>query len=189
MKFVCPFPDPWSKIYQSLKYAWEIGGEKGLPPPVPLILNGWHTNDIEKYKRWKETVEWAKGNGLENLIPELQDDEKYMVWHMTSYEVGPMGGPMYLPWDYEPKNVPLDSDVKDALEKLKQNWDRIAGNNLASATCPVRLTGRKKIRLIVVANPTVKPPWGDWNCLYPGEFRRTFTRFRKAVNDTFHRLL
>ena len=53
-------------------------------PPLPPILVAWHmTNDFDKRDIWKGTVAWAKQNDLEHLIPELTDDERYMVDGMS----------------------------------------------------------------------------------------------------------
>lgn len=183
MKFVCPLPVPWDEIYQALKERWEHGGKKSPPPPVPLILNGWvFSNDVEKAKRWRQTLDWAETYGLESLIPGLRDDQKYMVSDLSSYRVGPMGGPMFLPWDLETKEIPSDSEVQEALEKLKWEWDLIVGHDLARITSPVALTGKKKRRLLIKADKRFKPPWGDWDYLGPGEERRTFTYLRRSVN-------
>jgi hypothetical protein len=47
----------------------------------------------------------------------------------------------------------------------------------------VAFTGKKARRLLVQAEGTATPPWGGWSYRSPDEAkRRTFTRFRSAVN-------
>src|SRR3990172_3370380 len=119
MEFVCPLPPLWNKIYRRVRSAWLKGGSQGSPPPVPLILNGWvYSNDLDKKRRWESTVEWARERGLENLIPEIEQSQSYMVTELTAYEVGPMGGPMYLEWDYSPKPTPSAAEIESALRSL-----------------------------------------------------------------------
>ena len=85
LKFVCPLPIPWLRVHQGLLSAWEQDGRHGKPPPTPLILSGWgFTNDVEKARRWTETVAWAEKNGYSRLIPEFAAEEKYLVTVMTS---------------------------------------------------------------------------------------------------------
>lgn len=70
----------WNNIYLALKSAWETSGRTGDGPPVPLILNGWaFSSDLDKHRRWQNTLEWANQHGLAHLIPELSEAEKYLV--------------------------------------------------------------------------------------------------------------
>lgn len=181
VKFVCPKPIYWSEIFQVLKKAWERDGQIGLGPPVPLILNGWaFTNDVQKNQRWEETVEWAQTNGYSKLIPELSNGQKYQVNEMTSY-LGPYGDTMY-PWDFEPKQIPSKEEVEKALGTLRDNWEKVVGANLAKISTPIRFTGRKRRRLVVLVDANTQPPWGTWQeRLYAQKF--AFTEFRKAIND------
>lgn len=183
MQFVCPLPMPWAATHQRLCCAWDHCGRPGDPPPVPLILGGWgSSNDVEKYERWTALVGWAKRNGLGHLLPELADDEKYVVYRMTDYVVGPLGGPMYLPWDFTEKERPDDASVVAALSKLQTHWSEVAGGEMATHTEPIRFSGQKLRRLLVRADPSNQPPWGTWARLDPGENRRSFTRLRAAIN-------
>jgi hypothetical protein len=44
---------------------------------MPLILNGWaYSNDVEKMRRWEETVTWARDNGSPEII-EIPDEDFY----------------------------------------------------------------------------------------------------------------
>ncbi|MFN7037546.1 MAG: hypothetical protein ACK4SN_14400, partial [Bellilinea sp.] len=101
MKFICPLPYVWAEIYDRLYSAWQERGSKGDPPPIPLILSGWvFSNDLAKKIRWEMTLQWAREQGLEHLIPEIDRHQAYKVATITTYTIGPMGGPMYLNWDY-----------------------------------------------------------------------------------------
>jgi hypothetical protein len=182
--FVCPVPLAWVRVHGLLRNAWEQDGRQGTPPPTPLILGGWfHTNDVEKARRWRETCTWATENGYTHLIPDFAREEQYQVVAMSSYDIGPLGGPMYLPWSFDPKEKPSDAAVSLAMEKLREQWASIAGPTLAPITRPLRFTGIKKRRLVVLADGSTKPPWGEWHYLAPGERRRTFMALRQAVND------
>ena len=80
MKFVCPKPQPWLAIYDTLKAAWEAAGSNGARPPFPLILNGWmFSSDFDKHPRWLDTIKWAEERSLSHHIPELKADDKYEV--------------------------------------------------------------------------------------------------------------
>jgi len=96
---------PWHEVFERLtSYAQTHLCTPPLPP-IPLILSGWvYSNDVEKMERWKETVTWAKNNGCADLI-EIPAGEFYYVDEPSSYTVGPLGGPMYHPWDFEEKKT------------------------------------------------------------------------------------
>lgn len=184
---ICPKPIRWHEIFKDLEQAWELTGNDGSPPPKPLILAGWnYSNDIEKKSRWEETINWARENKLEYLIPQIADGDLYIVDNPIAYTVGPMGGPLYLPWDYTSKNKPSPAEVDEALKKLKENWEKIVGRELSLVTKPLRFTGKKQRRLLVLAEAKAIPPWGTWAELYWGNQRHSFTVFRKAVNDAIH---
>lgn len=190
LKFVCPLPDPWMRVHQALLRAWEQDGRQGKHPPTPLILSGWaFTNDLDKAARWRETVAWAEKNGYSRLIPEFPEEEKYLVTEMSSYDIGPLGGPMYLPWSFDAKERPGAAALNQALVKLKENWESIAGPELAAITAPLGFTGAKKRRLLLQADGLKKPPWREWDRLGSGDRRRRFTAFRKAVNDAIAPLM
>jgi hypothetical protein len=107
----------------------------------------------------------------------------YAVDELSSYEIGPLGGPTYCPWDFTSKTRPSEAEVGQALSVLTDGWCSIVGPPLASVTCPLSFTGKKKRRLLVFADPQITPPWGSWFALASGAQRRAFTQFRKAVND------
>lgn len=183
-------PMSWIRAHQLLMSAWERDGRHGKPPPTPLILSGWaYTNDMDKAMRWKETVQWAKENGYSHLIPEFTEEEKYLVAVMTTYDIGPLGGPMYLPWSFSPKEKPSNEALRQAMMTLKEQWESIVGSALSSITSPICFTGAKKRRLLVQVDGSKKPPWGEWNRLVPDHRRRTFTVLRKAVNEAIAPLM
>lgn len=184
MKFVCPQPKSWAEVHSALTCAWETSGREGAPPPIPLILNGWtYSNDLEKAQRWQETVIWAKGRKLGRIVADLRDQDKYCVQEFTSYNVGPLGGPIYLAWNFEVKPIPDAGSVRTALALLIKDWLTIVGSEMDSMTKPLRFTGKKKRRLVVKADAAQVPPWGSWNHLGRGADRRAFTRLRWAINQ------
>lgn len=183
MKFVCPQAGSWARVHTILTRAWEEAGREGPPPPFPLILAGWcYTNDLEKAQRWQETVIWARDHNIEHFVADVPEKDKYCVEEFTTYDVGPYGGPMYLPWRSDPKPAPNGENIQSAMAILLREWPAIAGSELARITRPLPFAGKKKRRLAVKADGEQVPPWGGWNHLAPGEERRAFTRLRCAIN-------
>jgi hypothetical protein len=181
--FICPQPQIWHEIYQKLETAWKAQGRVGNEPPRPLILGGWNfSNDLEKKRRWEETLKWAKENNLEYLISEISSDDSYFVENPNDKPINPMGGPMYLPWNFSPKVRPTDEVIQKALQLLKDNWVQIIGQELGLVTSPIRFTGRCRRRLLASARADYEPPWGEWDTLYNEPFRSHFRVFRRAVN-------
>lgn len=152
-------------------------------PPVPLILAGWAcSNDVEKMKRWEETVAWARINGCGDFV-QIPDKDSYYVDEPTSYTVGPMGGPMYRPWDFKGKDRLPPNQVAEHIETLKYRWQEIVGPEHARVTSPLGFTGAKARRLLIQADAKVRPPWGGWTQLSAVKSeRRSFTSFRASVN-------
>lgn len=179
---ICPLPVIWDAIYRRLLEASRTGDGSNPPPPVPLILAGWaFTNDTEKQERWKATVTWADRHGFQGLIGALSAESMYRVEIATKYAVGPMGGPMYLPWTFDPKPALSSAERQQVLRLLEGHWSDVAGS-VASATRPLRLTGRKGRRLLVAARPDAIPLWGTWTTLAKNGRRRHFTRLRASIN-------
>lgn len=102
--------------------------------------------------------------------------------HPTDYIIGPAGGPMYLPWNFDPKPVVSEDRTAEAIKTLAANWQKIAGQDLCHVTRPLAFTGDKSRRLLVYAEPSAKAPWGSWAELSFGPERREFSRFRSAIN-------
>jgi len=128
-------------------------------------------------------VDWASANGCAGIVEGISDQDFYQVEKLSNYSVGPMGGPCYRPWDFEAKIRPPEAELAKHLEYLCAHWGDVAGSSLASITQPLALTGKKARRFLVCAEPTAIPPWGGWTYRSPDEAkRRTFTRFRSAVN-------
>ena len=185
LKRICPNPIPWHEAFQRLaEYAQQ---HPCIPPspPTPLILNGWvYSNDVQKLERWEETVAWVAHNGCTDLVSGIPDRDFYFVETPTTYTVGPMGGPMYRAWDLTIKDVPLSEQLARHMDTLRSRWPAIVGQELARITRPLAFTGEKARRLLVFSNGDAKPPWGGWAHLSAIEAeRRTFTRFRVAVNQ------
>ena len=183
MKRICPNPIPWNHAFERLtKHA------KGYPcipasPPTPLILAGWaYSNDDEKMRRWQETIAWADANGCPEVVTDIPDADFYFVDNPSKY-IGPLGRPMHRPWDFEAKDRPSSEDLDHCLKALKSGWSEIVGEELGRATRPLAFTGKKARRLLLHADANVRPMWGGWCYLSHLESeRRTFTRFRAAIN-------
>jgi hypothetical protein len=180
---ICPKPIPWHDVFQRLTIYARTRPCIPPSPPVPPILAGWtFSNDVEKMRRWEGTVAWARRNACPEIVALLGEDF-YYVDKPTSYVVGPGGGPMYRPWDFEKKERPPSNQILQYLETLKSHWRDIAGPELAQATRPLAFTGKKARRLLIRADPTTRPPWGGWSHLFPLESeRRVFTSFRASIN-------
>ena len=184
MKRICPNPMTWKEIFYRLTNYAQSHPCTPASPPKLLILSGWtYTNDVEKMRRWKETIEWAAKNGCSEIVIGIPDQDYYFVEEPTSYEIGPMGGPMYRAWDFEAKNRPTSEQIKKHKDTLLSQWSEIVGNEIASITHPIAFTGKKARRLLVLADDNTNPPWGGWRHLSTQESkRRTFTHFRAAIN-------
>lgn len=181
---ICPQPAIWYQVFERLQAHARSHACVPAQPPMPLILNGWaYSNDTDKLHRWESTVDWANKNGCAELLTGIAEGHFYCVDTPTTYTVGPMGGPMYRTWDFQPRNKP-DALVLDSLLKtLISRWTEIAGPDISPITRPLQFDGTKARRLVVLAKPSATPPWGSWTQLaHDGEKRRTFTRFRAAVN-------
>jgi len=183
MTRICPKPMPWNKIFKRLTAYARTHPCVPPSPPIPLILAGWvYSNDIDKRWRWEETIVWANQNGCPDLVAVTEKDF-YYVDKPTSYPVGPLGGPMYRPWDFKAKGRPDPDQLSGYLTMLTSRWQDIVGLELARATRPFAFSGAKARRLIVHADVTTHPPWGGWSYLSSVESkRRMFTRFRAAIN-------
>jgi len=185
MTRICPNPMPWNEAYKRLTGFTESHSCVPPNPPKPLILNGWvYSNDIGKKNRWDDTVKWADKNGCMELVNNIEDGDFYCVDEMSSYQIGPMGGPMFRPWDYDSKNRPSSEDLQEHLDTLLSRWTQIADKELSQITRPIAFTGNKARRLLVKVDEESKPPWGGWDYLSDCEpERRTFTKFRSAINN------
>ena len=184
MKRVCPNPMPWNEAFTRLTKFAKAHPCTPPSPPKPLILASWaYSNDVEKMQRWEKTVAWAADNGCIEVVTGIPDHDFYFVSEPTTYVIGPTGGPMYRPWDFDSKARPSPEDVARHFEMLKSRWSEIVGLELAHITHPLAFTGEKARRLLVQAEYSASPPWGGWAYLSSVETeRRTFSRFRAAVN-------
>lgn len=180
---VCPLKEKWHEVYEQLLAYAESHDSILSKPPVPLILSGWwYTNDIEKMKRWNDTILWAMNNNCQRIV-DIPEEHFYYVEKPTSYAIGPLGSPMYNPWTFDSKERPSTEEIFEYLKILTSYWKDIAGLDLAKSTKPITFTGLKARRLLVEADAKTNPPWGSWFELSIDKVkRRTFTRFRSAVN-------
>ena len=180
---VCPKPMVWQSIHRRLLSIAE-GKPELSKPPVPLILAGWaYTNDLQKMDRWSQTVSWAEEADCSDIINTLVEEEFYYTEDVSNYDIGPLGGPLFRPWDSIAK-CPLDSTEKEkTLHNLKKYWPDIAPG-FSGSTEPIALTGKKARRLLVLVLKDIQPPWGKWdNLSHIKEKRLKFTFFRSAVNE------
>jgi hypothetical protein len=184
MHRVCPSPRAWAHAFERLKSYSQLHPCSPPSPPPALILSGWHyTNDVEKKERWEQTLAWAAANGCSTLLTGISEVDFYFVHELSSYAVGPYGGPMYLPWNNEPRSRPSVEELQQYTDSLSLFWPEIVGTELALITRPMTFTGKKARRLLVEAEATASPPWGSWSDLSHIESkRRTFTLFRTSIN-------
>lgn len=180
---ICPNPMPWHDVFGWLTAYAQRHQCVPSVPPSPLILAGWaYSNDTEKLRRWEETVTWAIRNGCPDLVAVL-DEDFYCVDEPASNTVGPLGGPMYRPWDFEAKERPSPEQLAAHLTTLTSRWQEIVGPELGRATRPLAFSGVKARRLLVQVDAAVSPPWGGWSHLSAVESERwLFTRFRASIN-------
>jgi hypothetical protein len=181
---VCPNPALWYKIFQNLEQYARAHNCNPQDPPRALVLSSWnYSNDLERKTRWEETLQWASTNNCLDMVEGISDSEFYEVEELTTYQVGPMGDPLYRPWNYEKKNLLSQNDTESYLKYLISNWESIVGKELSRVTKPYVFTGEKARRLLVYCEESYNPPWGAWSHLSNIESeRRSFTAFRKAVN-------
>jgi hypothetical protein len=133
--------------------------------------------------QWTNTVAWAHTNGCNQIVDQISDEDFYYVSNPTTYVVGPLGGPLYRPWDFHPKPTPSSDMINRHFEILSSNWAEIVGADLGKVTRPLYFSGKKARRLLVQANPHIQPAWGNWHFLSNAEGeRRAFTQFRGAIN-------
>lgn len=183
MHMICPNPMPWNDVYTKLCMFAECHSCTPLKPPVPLILAGWaYSNDYEKMERWRQTIEWAKANGCEQITAAVKETDFYYAHNLSDYDSGPLGGPMYLEWNFESRIRPSDDELVVALDLLRSNWEQIVGDELGEVTYPHAFTGTKRRKLLVKALHSFTPSWGGWEFLASTSVRRDFTRFRESVN-------
>jgi hypothetical protein len=181
---ICPIASEWAKVHGELIEYSRTTVCLPPEPPSPLILAGWaYSNDIDKKNRWQETVAWAVANGCSELVLSIPNDLFYRVSKPTSYTVGPMGGPMYLLWNFEARSRPSTELIESSIVKLKADWPSFFAGNIYESLEPVRFTGKKCRRLLVNITGEAVAPWGDWGQLPRLETeRRKFTALRKAIN-------
>jgi len=181
---ICPNPSRWDGVFKQLVEYAEANSCNPSRPPTPLILAGWaYSNDFDKMRRWKETVDWASANDCVSIVEGLSDQDFYQVKELSNLPTGPMGGPCYRPWDFERKVRPSAEQLAKHFEYLRVHWADIVGSTLSSVTSPVAFTGKKARRLLVRADGAATPSWGGWSHRSSDEtMRRTFTHFRSAVN-------
>ena len=180
MIFVSPQPNTWYAIYLRLKSQWEKDALGGVsPPPMALVLSGWTmSNDQDKLDRWQATLKWASESGYSHLIPALQTHEEYMVSELSDYR------PYNLEWKTIPAaHNPSKEEVRDALAKLIEGWNKILDEDFARYTAPIFLSGKKSRQLLVSYKGGLLPPWGSWVDHLAHGRPSKFSEFRRQVNS------
>jgi hypothetical protein len=182
----------WMRVHRRLLEHYRQN-RCGLPPPGPLIFSAWYgSNDFQKLRRWELTIEWAVHNGCTHILPEIPDDdfydylddEFYVVDELSDDTYGWIDGGIHLPWTDDAKECPSPAELAKHLECLRAQWPTIADERIVQVTQPSNFTGCKARRLLVDVTGDAVPPWGDWTSLSRVEDeRRTFTRFRAAINE------
>jgi hypothetical protein len=168
-------PWVWDEVYRRLRDA--AAKAELPPPPVPLILAGWDvSSDAEKQDRWRDTVAWAEKNGMNPSLTNIDERSMYVV-DQLSYRA-----PTYSYLRFEPKPRADGAARAKMLATLRTKWAEIAGPALAAYTSPLRFTGKKGRRLLVLVKTDEAPPWGSWTSLAYDSRKRNFTAFRKAIN-------
>lgn len=92
MKRICPNPMPWNAAFERLTKFAQSHPSVPPEPPIPLILAGWaYSNDIDKMRRWEQTVAWASKNGCPHFLSNIPETDFYFAKNPTTYAVGPGG--------------------------------------------------------------------------------------------------
>lgn len=184
-KFVCPLPIAWNKVHESLERHWIAAGSNGEKPPTPLILNDWSfSNDVDKRNRWLSTVRWAEKNNLTHLIPKkFPSKDSYMTEHLSDYEIGPGGGPLYLPWNFKSRPIISKEKVELIFKDILLLWNSNKHEKIFQITKPLKLSGKKSRALICEVPTDQQPPWGAWELIKKDEISRSqFRTFRSSIN-------
>lgn len=156
-------------------------------PPVPLILAAAGESDASKHHRLRQQLEWADRHDLlDGALARLAaiPVEQWNASSLTSWSQDSYTLPGHWGWTSDPKPKMSAKTATKLIERLRANWDEIAGHELGRVTSPLRFEGAKRRRLVVLAKSDASPPWGSWYFLARDERRRLFTRFRAAVNAT-----
>ena len=86
----------------------------------------------EKMQWWDENA-----NGCPDIVNEIADADFYYVENPSTYTVGPLGGAMYRPWNFETKMRPAPEDFKRYLQALVIRCPEVIGVELARVTRPL----------------------------------------------------
>ena len=177
-------PVDWARIHTLLAQE-RLRRRLSVPePPVPLILAGAAFSSASAIRqRWTDLLDWATAHGLlglliEHLPPAPDVDVAESIAGIS--EDGRGCWPEYGEQSHQKKKRPSDATVAATLKQLQANWADVAGAELATCTRPLRFSGHKRRRLVVMANPNSKPPWGSWYSTSRNP--RAFTKFRKEIN-------
>lgn len=174
---ICPNPQEWLAMYELLPARRH--GDASYPG-LPLILGGWwDSSNAQKRQRLIAQIRYAGREGVLDAVDRYLRSLPDSAWHRGDVSKPVRSWPEYSRHPPSPK--PATADVLHALRYVSEQWEGIAGKDLASHTRPVRFTGRKRRRLVVAADPTHLPPWGSWSAILHNP--KSFSMLRGAVNS------
>jgi hypothetical protein len=142
-------------------------------------------SDASKHHRLREQLEWAdRYDLLDGALARLAaiPVERWNTGSVGSWNEDSYPPPWHWGWTSDPKPKISAEDATKLIERLRAHWHEIAGQELGRVTSPHRFKGVKRRRLVVLARGDASPPWGSWFFLARDGNRRSFTRFRAAVN-------
>ena len=75
---ICPTPFAWLRVHEQLMRASRKRPDIRERPPKPLFMDAWmYASDIQKHRRWQETLKWIERHGMQEHLLNLPDDDWY----------------------------------------------------------------------------------------------------------------
>ena len=86
---------------------------------------------------------------------------------------------------HDPKPKLSREEKKELILRLRENWEKVVGVELARITEPKVFKGKKSRLLLVQYKPgSYRPPWGSWWYIRENiNERYHFRHLRKAINE------
>lgn len=180
-----PLPADWARIHGLLSQERNRVAGRAIPePPVPLILAGAAFSSAAEIRaRWSALLDWVHLYGFEQfLLASLPPPPTYDVASAIAgvSDDGQGWWPEFGQQEHEPQPSHPESEVREALVRLRSSWSTVVGQELATSTRPLRIRGRKSRHLIIAADPSARPSWGSWTSRT--ENPAAFAAFRRALN-------
>lgn len=120
-------------------------------------------------------LKWAEENNCKELIPELEEEEKYNVFEISSYRP-------YEFYSLDKKYKPTKDEVINALKNLTEKWNSVLDIDFFQNTRPFSFSGNKSRNLLVLYKSNYSPPWGTWTDHLIFGRPSKFTLMRSNVN-------